>query len=90
MWRQERAAADDCGGAGEAAAEARDAEAGNAVDAFAWGGIVLGGPLDVGSEFERRLSVGAAIACRLRGAIREQLGEGGAPSVIFPGHLGSS
>ena len=44
------------------------------MDAFAWGSIVLDGPLNVGSEFERRLSVGAAIACRLRGAIRDQLG----------------
>lgn len=45
------------------------------VDAFAWGSIVLGGSLDVGSEFERRLSIGAYIACRLRGAVRDQLGE---------------
>lgn len=40
-----------------------------------WGGVVVDGPLRVDSEFERRLSVGAMIACRLRGAVREQLGE---------------
>ena len=45
------------------------------VDAFAWGSIVIGGPLDVGSEFERRLAVGAGIACRLRGALQSELGE---------------
>ena len=71
---QERAAAEGCRQPGEAAAEASDTEGAAPMDAFAWGSIVLGGPLDVGSEFERRLSVGAAIACRLRGAIRDQLG----------------
>ena len=45
------------------------------VDAFAWGSIVIGGPLDVNSEFERRLAVGAGIACRLRGKLLEELGE---------------
>jgi hypothetical protein len=35
---------------------------------------VIDGPLRTASEFERRLSVGAMIACRLRGAVREQLG----------------
>ena len=45
------------------------------VDAFAWGSIVVGGPLDVSSEFERRLAVGAGIACRLRGKLLEELGE---------------
>ncbi|GAB4815874.1 hypothetical protein N2152v2_002920 [Parachlorella kessleri] len=44
------------------------------VDAFAWGSIVVGGPLDVGSEFERRLAKGAEIACRLRGALLSELG----------------
>lgn len=45
------------------------------MDAFSWGSIVLGGgPLAVGSEFERRLSIGANIACRLRKCIRDQLG----------------
>jgi hypothetical protein len=39
-----------------------------------WGGVVIDGPLRTASEFERRLSVGAMIACRLRGAVREQLG----------------
>jgi hypothetical protein len=71
---QERAAAEGCRQPGEAAAEASDVEGASPMDAFAWGSIVLGGPLDVSSEFERRLSVGAAIACRLRGAIRDQLG----------------
>jgi len=60
---QERAEADEGGrgGAGE-------------LDAFGWGSIVLGGPLDPGDEWERRLAVGAQIACRLRGAVRQQLG----------------
>ena len=40
---------------------------------FSWGSIVEGGPLQ-DNEFERRLAVGANIACRLRGAVREQLG----------------
>lgn len=44
------------------------------VDAFAWGSIVVGGPLDVSSEFERRLAAGAGIACRLRGALLSELG----------------
>lgn len=44
-------------------------------DAFAWGSIVEGGPLDTESELDRRLSVGASISCRVRGAIREKLGE---------------
>ncbi|KAK9827976.1 hypothetical protein WJX81_003639 [Elliptochloris bilobata] len=43
-------------------------------DAFGWGSIVLGGPLDPGCEWERRLAVGAQVACRLRGAVRQQLG----------------
>jgi hypothetical protein len=50
------------------------------VDAFAWGSIVVGGPLDVASEFERRLAVGAGIACRLRGALLRELG-----AVLLPG-----
>jgi len=41
---------------------------------FSWGSIVEGGPLQ-DNEFERRLALGANIACRLRGAVREQLGE---------------
>ena len=45
------------------------------IDAFAWGSIVEGGPLDTESELDRRLSVGASISCRVRGAIRERLGE---------------
>lgn len=58
--------------------QAREASEGwqaQSVDAFAWGSIVLGElPLAVDSEFDRRLSVGAAIACRLRGAVLDQLG----------------
>ena len=46
----------------------------DAGDAFGWGSIVLGGPLDPGCEWERRLAVGAQIACRLRGAVRRELG----------------
>jgi hypothetical protein len=75
---QERAQADTCREAEtEGEGGAHDWEAGGSpVDAFSWGSIVLGGgPLNVGSEFERRLSIGANIACRLRGAVREQLGE---------------
>jgi hypothetical protein len=45
------------------------------VEGFSYGSIVLEGPLDVGSEFERRLAIGAGIACRLRGAVREHIGE---------------
>ncbi|CAL8471021.1 g10563 [Coccomyxa elongata] len=73
---RERAQADSCKNPEAGEGGAHDWEAGGSpVDAFAWGSIVLGGgPLDVGSEFERRLSIGANIACRLRGAIREQLG----------------
>ena len=40
---------------------------------FGWGSIVLGGQLQ-DNEFEQRLAVGAAIGCRLRGVVREQLG----------------
>jgi DNA polymerase eta len=43
-------------------------------DAFAWGSVVVGGPLDPGSEFERRLAAGAGLACRVRGAILDHLG----------------
>jgi hypothetical protein len=70
---QERARADSCRDRPDVEA---DGQAGDTspVDAFSWGSIVLGGALDVGSEFERRLSIGANIACRLRGAVREQLG----------------
>ncbi len=50
---------------------------------FGWGGIVVNGPLRVDSEFEQRLSVGAMIACRLRGAVREQLGEPRRCCVLF-------
>ena len=45
-----------------------------AVDAFAWGSIVVGGPLDPSAETERRLAVGAGIACRLRGALLSDMG----------------
>ena len=41
-----------------------------------------GGPLDTESECDRRLSVGASIACRIRGAVWEKLGEPPAPE--FP------
>ena len=45
------------------------------MDAFAWGSIVEGGPLNPDNEYDRRLSVGASIACRMRGAIRDKLGD---------------
>lgn len=41
--------------------------------AFAWGSVVLSGPLDEESEFDRRLACGAKIACRLRGSILSEL-----------------
>lgn len=53
-------------------------------DAFAWGSIVEGGPLDTESELDRRLSVGASISCRVRGAIREKLGEAAALVCFAP------
>ncbi|KAL4430354.1 hypothetical protein ABPG77_002160 [Micractinium sp. CCAP 211/92] len=43
-------------------------------DAFSWGSVVVGGPLDPSSEVERRLAEGARIACRLRGKMLEELG----------------
>ena len=44
-------------------------------DGFAWGSVVVGGqPLDITNEFDRRLAEGCAIACRLRGAVKQQLG----------------
>ncbi len=55
----------------------------SATAGFGWGGVVIDGPLRVDNEFERRLSVGAMIACRLRGAVREQLGAPGHP-LPFP------
>ena len=45
------------------------------LDNFAWGSVVPEGPLQLDSEFERRLATGACIACRLRGAVRQELGE---------------
>ena len=71
---QERAGADSCRESGDLSAGAQDV-GGSPIDAFAWGSIVLGNQLDISSEFDRRLSIGASIACRLRGAIRQQLGE---------------
>lgn len=74
LCMQERAAADHCRGIGDQEGGACDA-GGSPIDAFAWGSIVLGKQLDISSEFDRRLSIGASIACRLRGAIRKQLGD---------------
>ena len=74
LYLQERAAADNCRGLNEQEGGAHDA-GGSPIDAFAWGSIVLGKQLDISSEFDRRLSIGASIACRLRGAIRKQLGK---------------
>eukprot|EP00884_Botryococcus_braunii_P006782 jgi/Botrbrau1/16104/Bobra.7_2s0069.1 len=45
-----------------------------ALAGFSFNSVVLEGPLDIGSEFERRLAVGAGLACRLRGAVFQQLG----------------
>ncbi|KAK9864470.1 hypothetical protein WJX84_003099 [Apatococcus fuscideae] len=66
---QERAAAE---GGGPRRPGLRDGTEG--LHGFAWGSVVVGGPLDEGSEVDQRLACGAAIACRLRGAVREQLG----------------
>ena len=41
-----------------------------------------GDQLDISSEFDRRLSIGASIACRLRGAIRQQLGDSCTPNLL--------
>ena len=49
------------------------ASAAGGAHTFSWGSIVEGGPLQ-DNEFERRLAVGANVACRLRGAVREKLG----------------
>ena len=38
------------------------------------GNHVIGGSLDVDSEFERRLAVGAQVACHLRTTVKEKLG----------------
>ena len=75
---QERASADSCRGLVEQEGGPHDA-GGSPLDAFAWGSIVLGNRLDISSEFDRRLSIGASIACRLRGAIRKELGDAPAP-----------
>ena len=82
---QERAAADNCRGLNEQEGGAHDA-GGSPIDAFAWGSIVLGKQLDISSEFDRRLSIGASIACRLRGAIRKQLGECSTPGMLRGWH----
>jgi len=39
------------------------------------GNHVIGGALDLGSEFERRLAVGGQLACQLRTAVKDKLGE---------------
>ncbi|KAL0047265.1 hypothetical protein WJX82_011225 [Trebouxia sp. C0006] len=38
------------------------------------GNHVIGGALDLGSEFERRLAVGSQLACQLRAAVKDKLG----------------
>ncbi|CAL5228751.1 g11937 [Coccomyxa viridis] len=59
---QEQAAADNCRGLNEQEGGAHDAGC-FPIDTFAWGSIVLGKFLDISSEFDRRLSIGASIAC---------------------------
>lgn len=39
------------------------------------GNHVIGGALDLGSEFERRLAVGGQLACQLRAAVKDKLGK---------------
>ena len=36
---------------------------------------MIGGALDLGSEFERRLAVGSQLACQLRAAVKDKLGK---------------
>ncbi len=36
---------------------------------------MIGGVLDLGSEFERRLAVGGQLACQLRTAVKDKLGK---------------
>lgn len=50
---------------------------------FPWGAIVLGGPLQCGSEFDVRLATGAGIACRIRGALLEELGFTASAGISF-------
>lgn len=69
-----RQGADTCLGDEESELADRDRNIGRPEDAFSWGSVVPGGPLDPGSEFDVRLACGAGIACRLRGAIRDELG----------------
>lgn len=45
-----------------------------ALESLECGNHVIGGILDVGSEFERRLAVGAQLACQLRTAVKDKLG----------------
>ena len=59
---QEQAAADNCRGLNEQEGGAHDAGC-FPIDTFAWGSIVLGKFLDISSMFDRRLSIGASIAC---------------------------
>jgi DNA polymerase eta len=64
--------ADDAAGS---AADGADADGGGAAAAaFAWGSVVPGGPLDPRRPGDRRLAAGAALACRLRGALERELG----------------
>ena len=45
------------------------------LDSSTCGNHVVGGALDLGSEFERRLAVGAQVACQLRAAVNDKLGD---------------
>lgn len=55
----------------------------DSVSAFPWGAIVLEGPLESGSEFDVRLATGAGIACRIRGALLEELGFTASAGISF-------
>jgi DNA polymerase eta len=55
----------------------------DATSSFPWGAIVLGGPLQSGSEFDVRLASGAGIACRIRGALLEELGFTASAGISF-------
>ena len=46
-----------------------------ALESSGCGNHVIGGVLDLGSEFERRLAVGGQLACQLRTAVKDKLGK---------------
>ena len=45
-----------------------------ALDSPECGNHIVGGSLDIDSEFERRLAIGARLACQLRTTVKDKLG----------------